>query len=823
MAIAPRELPHFHLPGNGDSEPFTSPRRPDMGLPPARVRAQHAAFLFQAIGNAVANGRARIQQRNPQIAVGEPGFYLEFAVPPAHLSAVDSLENKPKRIELVAVRPVAPGDENAYATVFVPERSAEFFSRKIEQYRDEETRSGAPKNNALIARLDNVRTAAHRSLFTDAPELYPQAGVKAWWEVWARYGLLANVLTVAARLNLVTQAERVRFPQRDVVLIHATTDELEALVLNCDGVAELRAAKDTPDVFLSLGAFDQAAWVQNLAERVVQPPANAPAVCILDSGVTRLHPLIAPALSAADQHAYQAAWGVGDSAFWGGHGTQMAGSALYGCLYDVLPGGGQLVLNHRLESVKILPHAGSNDPSLYGKVVEDAVVAVENVAPHRQRVFCMSVTSSVGLARGRPTSWSAAIDQLAYGQGATQRLFILSAGNIRDDILAAEYPDRNDLAECESPTQAWNALVVGACTEKVALVHPDFAGWEVLAPAGDISPSSRTSTIWDRQWPIRPDVVFEGGNMAHDRANPADTPNDLQLVTTHFRPEMRMFDAFGDTSAATAQVSRMAAQIIANEPARWPETVRGLIVHSAEWTGQMRNRLNAAATPTERRSLLRRYGWGVPSLDRALNSAKNDATLVVEDVLLPLKRVRSVTSSRNMNLHELPWPKVRLEELGQQDVEMRVTLSYFIEPNPGERGWGMKHRYTSHGLRFAVKHSLESIAQFRTRINKAAADDVDAETPLQGLADHWVWGPQLRDKGSLHSDVWRGTGAELAERGVIAIYPVGGWWKSNTTLGRWDRAARYTLIVTLRAPDVEIDLHAEIAAEIGVAIGVGAG
>jgi len=822
MAIAPRELSHFHLPGNGDSESFISPVRPQTGLPPPRARAQHAAFLFQAAASAVAHGRARIQQRDPQIAVGQPGFYLEFAIPAEHLSAVDGLENKTKKIELVAVRPVLPGDESAFATVFVPESSADFFTRKIEQYRDEQTRTGNPKNNALVARIDNMQSVAHRSLFTDLPDLYPPAGVGMWWEVWARDSLLINVLAVAERLGLEVQEERVRFPERDVVLIKGTSDDIETLVLNCDGVAELRAAKDSPDFFLDMGAFEQAEWAQNLAGRVVQPPANAPAVCVLDSGVTRLHPLIEPALSAADQHAYDGAWGVGDSSFWGGHGTQMAGSALYGCLYDVLPGGGQLHLNHRLESVKILPHSGFNDPLLYGKIVEDAVAAVEHVAPQRPRVFCMSVTSSVGLARGRPTSWSAAIDQLAYGQGAKARLFILSAGNIREDIIAAEYPDKNDLAECESPTQAWNALVVGACTDKIALVHPDYLGWQPLAPAGDISPTSRTSTVWDRQWPIRPDVVFEGGNLAHDLVNPADAPNDLQLVTTHHRPDLRMFDSFGDTSAATAQVSRMAAQILIDQPTRWPETVRGLIVHSAEWTGQMVNRHNAAVTPTERRSLFRRYGWGVPSLVRALKSAKNDATLVVEDVLLPLKRVRSVTSSRHMNLHELPWPKERLEELGNQPVEMRVTLSYFIEPNPGERGWGMKHRYTSHGLRFAVKHSLENTAQFRTRINKAAADDVDAETPIQGLADHWVWGPQLRNKGSLHSDVWRGTGVELAERGVIAIYPVGGWWKSNTSLSRWDRAARYTLIVSLRAPDVDIDLHAEIASmvDVGVAVGI---
>lgn len=31
---------------------------------------------------------------------------------------------------------------------------------------------------------------------------------------------------------------------------------------------------------------------------------------------------------------------------------------------------------------------------------------------------------------------------------------------------------------------------------------------------------------------------------------------------------------------------------------------------------------------------------------------------------------------------------------------MRVTLSYFVEPGPGEVGWEDKYRYLACGLRF---------------------------------------------------------------------------------------------------------------------------
>jgi len=431
----------------------------------------------------------------------------------------------------------------------------------------------------------------------------------------------------------------------------------------------------------------------------------------------------------------------------------------------------------------------------------------------------MAVTSDVGLGRGRPSSWSSAVDQLCYGGGDRRRLMVLAAGNLRGDIHAAEYLDRNDLEEVESPAQAWNPLVVGAYTDKITITHPDYAGWAALAPAGDLSPASRTSAIWDRQWPIRPDVVFEGGNFAHDGVNPATAIDDLQLVTTHYRPNVRLFEAFGDTSGATALGANLAAAVMSGQPTLWPETVRALVVHSAEWTPAMRQRFDGAGSQAQKLAMLRRYGWGIPSLERALLSASNDATLMVEDAILPFRKDKSLVKTRDMNLHRLPWPRAELAALGDMDVELRVTLSYFIEPNPGERGWTRRHRYASHSLRFAVKRSLETLEAFRQRINKAAQDE-EAGAAAGGGGDDWVLG-QIRDRGSLHSDIWRGSAAALADRDAIGVFPVSGWWKEKPALQRWDRSTRYALLVTIRAPQANVDLYAAIENQLVVPVPIG--
>ncbi len=206
-------------------------------------------------------------------------------------------------------------------------------------------------------------------------------------------------------------------------------------------------------------------------------------------------------------------------------------------------------------------------------------------------------------------------------------------------------------------------------------------------------------------------------------------------------------------------------------------------------------------------------------LGRALRSASNDATMMVEDALLPLRRDKSVIKSGNMNLHSLPWPREELLALGGHDVELRITLSYFIEPNPGERGWERRHRYASHGLRFELNRSLETITQFRLRINKAAeaeeASDIIGRAAAGG--DDWALGP-IRNKGSIHSDIWRGSATELAARGAIGVFPIGGWWKEKPRLRRWDRSARYALLVSIRAPEAEVDLYTAIANQLVVPI-----
>ena len=580
------------------------------------------------------------------------------------------------------------------------------------------------------------------------------------------------------------------------------------LFLNSNSIAELRRAKDTPALFVTWSNIDQATWAADLADRIVIADSYNVSVCVLDTGVTNAHPLLAPALNANDIHKYDPTWLDGDRH---GHGTNMAGTALYGDLMPLIEGSGPVPLTHCLESVKILPDDAENQPKLYGAITGESIARVEVAAPNRRRAVCLAVTSPIGTNGGRPSSWSAAIDQLALGDETGGRLILISAGNIRDGISKADYPARNEVESIENPAQAWNAITVGAFTEKSTLTDPDYAGWVPIAPVGDLCPTSRTSIVWARQWPIKPDIVMEGGNWAAS-GEQWDHPDDLGLLTTDRDPATRHFAIFRDTSAATAMAGNLAGRILAAMPQRWPETIRALMIHSAEWTPVMRQQFDDATLKHEKQTLLRKYGYGVPNYERAIRSASNDVTLIAEDELRPFRKEGSIKTYQ-MNLHQFPWPRTELEQLGETEVELRVTLSYYVESNPGERGWLRRHRYQSHALRFDVKSALESVDEFRQRINAVAAAEEEGSAAGLSGADPWELG-RIRDKGSIHSDSWRGSAAALAQRSAVGVFPVGGWWKENPNHQRYDRPVRYALIVSIRAVNGKIDIYTPVQVQI---------
>ena len=232
----------------------------------------------------------------------------------------------------------------------------------------------------------------------------------------------------------------------------------------------------------------------------------------------------------------------------------------------------------------------------------------------------------------------------------------------------------------------------------------------------------------------------------------------------------------------------------------------------------MQERLDACGKKKgERARLLRRYGWGVPTEEAVLTSSHRAVTMVVQDEFHPFDETYAM---RELRLHAFPWPRDVLQSLGEADVRLRVTLSYFIEPSATRRGWKGKYTYASYGLRFDLKAPTDiNVKGFLARVNRQAREEEDEDySSTDSHSNHWLLGTRARHYGSLHQDEWQGTGAELAACDHIAVYPVGGWWKNNNRRDRRDLPVRYALLVSLSTSAQGADLYTPIAAQLSVPV-----
>lgn len=830
----PVKRPHLILQDTSRAIGFTARTTPvKQKVVPAQPRQQHGVSLQEQIEDLkpAATEAVRVQ-RELQLESGL-GLQIQFTSQPDVALAFESLANATKKIELLSIR--EEGDRTL-ANVFVPDGGLAHFEQYVADYLAEKkgVNGQALDHRKLLDTIESIRAAEIKGLWTDAAELLPTDPATAfWWEVWLpvreaehRQVVVEDFKKLARLAECVISDKQVNFPERTVLLMYGSQQQLARSVMTLNCVAELRYAKETAEFFDGMEAGEQREWADDLLRRIrVQPEGDGPRVCLLDSGVTRAHPLLEPLMDEGDLHTVEPNWGVDDEV---DHGTGLAGLAAYGDLTDALASMDAITVSHRLESVKLVPAEGANegDARHHAYLFMEGVARPEIAAPHCTRVFTSAVTASDYRDRGRPSSWSAAVDSLAAdadGAGENSRLFVLSAGNTRDVAAWATYPDCLATNLVHDPGQAWNAITVGACTNKIDTQgHPSLSP---IAEAGGLSPFTTTTQTWDRAWPLKPDVVLEGGNAAKDDLG-ASWMTSLSLLTTHNQPLDRLFTTSNATSAASALCAGMAARIMAAYPHLRAETVRALLVHSAQWSDSMREMfLPAAPNKDHYVNLIRHCGWGEPSLERALWSAGDSLTLVVEDFVHPYQKVPGKVVTRDMNLHSLPWPKDELEALQDTPVEMRVTLSYFVEPNPSARGVASKYHYPSHRLRFDVQRPLDaSTDQFIARLNAAALreDEGDGD-PVNTSDPKWLLGGQRRHRGSLHQDVWNGTAAELASRGFIAVYPAAGWWRTRPALERYGLPARYSLVVSIRTPQTDVDLYSAVAQKIRLANAVAVG
>jgi hypothetical protein len=798
---------------------FRSPtggRERDIALPPRNAKQQRKRILDQLDAIADAVSTRPESQRDPTARreiiaiVPEPGFRIE----------PDPLSDAKGDVRLVAEDP-----ETGVVLLDAPGPELTHLRKKLAAYADDgkvSEKSGLRRNAATLEPIREVTLA--RAPDVAGPVLRHEALLPHehhWFEVTCRGGTRVPVEeTTASRLQIMNQLRRLRhrvppqeFVASEVIVffVRLTLTEITALQQAVDCIYDIDLAEREIRDWLLLD--DQpAAELRRFALR--PPPSEAPEIVLLDTGIATGHPMLKSAIRAATS--VVPTNNSPEDTF--GHGTRMAGIALYEDVGAAVQAG-QHVAPYWLQSVRLLTAPGVGSASaahrpFWPAMTQDAVQKAD-ASRAANRTFVLAVTAPNDSME--PTYWSHAVDQLAFN-GSRGRLICVSTGNADTDVvqLLEDYPVMHLQQKIEDPAQAANALTVGAYTRRTTLPPDrDYAACKTIAPKGGISPHTRTGCI-GAPGPIKPEIVLEGGNVAFDGSLPDASAPTLVALTTGKDFVRNPLTTICKTSEATAHGAHLCARVWAADDQMRAETVRGLLVHAASWTPEMRTQF-----PTKD-ELLAACGYGVPDPLLASACALNRATVIVEDrmsnavaVERPKKKVpkRKETKPtetilrRQVKFFRLPVPDSLLDNPDEQ-VELRVTLSYFAEPNTFRRR-------VFHGLdlKWDMQGPAEREEQFVRRVNA-----LEREPGVRDWAGSFKWhiGLQRRSRGTVQSDRWSGPASMLAGGKLIAVIPVQGWWDRRKHLQTSDMP--FSLITTVETQGTAI--YNEIAEAVAIGLPV---
>lgn len=765
----------------------------DAKAPPRNPRS-HARALLQQLDTIA----AKVGERTGTQVPGAKRALVTVKPEPGYELAVDSLADRRSDVRIVSVDP-----ETKAVVLDTPDAELKYLRRKLAAFADPakiNKKSKKHANTDALAPIAEVSISSEADLAGPRFSTGTQATGKQWFELACRGGARRAIGDSENTLRQLSEAlgssplHQFMAAERLLIFVRLTVPELRDLLTRTDCVLDFDiAGPDVRDWLIMQDGLNGPVDLSRFA--ATPPPPDAPSVAYLDTGVASLHPMLKDALLSA----HSVAPGDSSPEDIQGHGTMTGGVCLY---EDVTAAALAQATSHShwIQSVKILrrDRQGSAADSERVYWPQTTVLAVEAAEGVRNApiVFSMAVTAPNDLA-GAPTSWSDAVDQIAFNNGRG-RLFLVSAGNAdtTDLSLVTGYPQLNLREKIEDPAQAFNALTVGATTFKTTL-PPDaaYAAYRPLAPHGGLSPHSR---VGHRASPIKPEIVFEGGNVAYDGQVPDATIETLTSVTTRREWRTHPLTTMHATSLATANAARFAARLLAEAPDLTPQLLRGLIVHSAQWTPAI---LTQFANLDER---LEAVGYGAPSFDKASSCARERATIVVEDRLpnakfskLPERnpaKPDQLYRQREVRYCRLPVPEEVLRQHQDVPVTLTVTLSYFAEPNTVRR-----RVYRGMDLAWDMQGPLESPEEFQRRINRLMREPKSIPTTR---SFDWDIGKQRRSRGTVQSDRWHGRAGLLVRDLLIAVYPVLGWWDDRKELASAD--AQYALIVSLEAPGLDI-------------------
>lgn len=502
------------------------------------------------------------------------------------------------------------------------------------------------------------------------------------------------------------------------------------------------------------------------------PPAGAPGVVVLDSGLSAGHPVLRsavgdaqsfiPGLNAEDQH---------------GHGTQVAGIALYGDVEAALRNR-SFVPALRLFSGRVLDAENANETGFVENHVEAAVRYFHG--NYGCRVFNLSYGDVRKPYRGRHVRGLAVtLDNLTRELGV---LFVVPTGNFTGKDAApgdwrADYPRYllSEHAALIDPAPALNALTVGSLARWDATFnaqrYQNDVSEQPISRQDQPSPFTRTGP--SVAGAIKPELVDYGGNWAVN----VQTLNRWRVrqglgeaSTCKDFAGGRPFAEESGTSFAAPHIAHLAARVVSAHPEADHNLLRALLVAHARWPQAAESLL------TDKDELLRVCGYGKVDEVALERSTEQDVTLIAGDAI----------PDRHHHFYEIPLPEELLAGR-QRTREITVALAH----TPAVRTTRVS--YKSCDMEFRLVWAADIDHVIRTFNATTSREQYQRIAEAHGARI----GARNRGPGTVQVDTWvlrRVTAQRRNQRLFIVVTRIDESWGRDLTL----TAEPYSLAVVLR-------------------------
>jgi hypothetical protein len=550
--------------------------------------------------------------------------------------------------------------------------------------------------------------------------------------------------------------------------------------------------------------------------QIHQPAEDAPGVLLIDSGIMPGHPLLSN--SVGEIESFMEGKSPIDE---NGHGTSVAGVALYDCVEDCIDKR-EFIPECWLFSARVLDeNAEYNDQLLIERqFLESINYFIENYK--KIKIINISIGNDEYIMKTgrRQFRWASIIDEFVFDLSKKGReiIVVISSGNYFTDKCAIDYPNyliNSEDANLIEPATAALAITVGSLSPGLSSAINSSVR-PIAGQLGFPSPFTRTGPGVGNM--IKPELVDLGGDIMTSGRDIFNDPS-VGVVSTNidFLPgELRTGDLFvvdNGTSISAPKVCNKLIQLWKMFPDASANLIKALLISSAFIPGKYsfespsRRQIPLSSfIPTSKcnrisgkpyrhpdiddENIYFVYGYGLADVDRAKYSDYNRVLLIDE----------STIKLNSAKFYEIPLPNEFYSP--SDDREISVTLCFDPETRRtrGDSYLGCKMKF------YLYRNSNLRELQTKYKI----IDEIDDEnTTDDAKLIQLLPGQELRSNGCIQKGIATFQRPRFRDEAIHLVIICQNKWINESGF-----LQKYAVVVKILHKNPDINLYNPIRARI---------